>query len=96
MEIKLRHRKIIAKKLENQSRSYELERIKHLPKNIKLHFHFTDGFSNRVYYYKIKLNNTDNKISLLYCKLSPIILLLFFNVTFWTVGDKWMERYRIN
>lgn len=96
MDIKPRHRKIIEKKLKYQTGTYELFRIKQFPKKIKLHFHFTDGFSERVYYYKIKLKNNQNNLSELYCKLSPIILRLYFNVTFWIEGEKWMERYYNN
>ena len=93
MEIKARHRKLIEKKLNKQTGTYDLLRIDKFPKKIKFHVHITDGYMERNYFYKINLKNNQNNPLELYCKLSPTILLLYFNVTFWVEGEKWMKRY---
>ena len=89
MKIKSKHKRLIEERLRFLSNSYELNRINRFPKKIKFHIHFSDGFSNSVYYYKIKEHNSENY---LYCKLSPIILEIYFNITFWNEGEKWMDR----
>lgn len=93
MEVKPKHIRIIESKLGTTSNSIQIERLRKFPKRIKFHFHITDGFTERVYYYKVTSRKEEDSV-VLYCQLSPIILLLYFNVTFWTEGEKWMQRYK--
>ncbi len=95
MNIRKRHRNIIEKKLNGIFDKIEIEVIKELPKTIKLHFHVTDGWSESEYLFKINCKRIDQKDFTLYCRLSPIILELYYNVSFWTIGEKWMKRYRL-
>ena len=96
MEIKKRHRNIIEKKLHGFFDTFQIEAVKKFPKSIKFHVHITDGFFSRCYLYKVECQKGDQEKITLYCQLSPIILLLYFNVTFWTIGEKWMNQYRLN
>lgn len=96
MEIKERHRKIIGRELKKYNGVYDLVRIKKLPKKIKFHVHLSDGFSGSIYYYKIEFQSNDKRMPKLYCKLSPTILVFYFNITFWTEGEKWMKNYKLS
>ncbi len=72
----------------------ELHKVRHLPKSIKFHIHISDGWTVSRYYYKILCTRNDGQELCLYCQVSPMILEVYFNVTFWIEGDRWMKRYR--
>ena len=94
MIIKNRHKNIIEKKLDGKFKSIQIERLRKFPKSIKFHFHLTDGWIASYYSYRIIGLQTNETELEFYCRLSPMILELYFNVTFWTEGEKYMERFR--
>lgn len=96
MEIKAKHRKIIGIELKKYNGAYNLVRIKKFPKKIKFHVHLSDGFSGSTFFYKIEFQSNDKSMPKLYCKLSPTILVFYFNITFWTEGEKWMNSYKLS
>lgn len=96
MEIKDRHKKIIEKQLFGKFKSFQIEKLKTFPKSIKFHIHLIDGWTASYYNYMITGLKTDESKMKLYCRLSPMIFELIYNVTFWTEGEKWMERYKID
>ena len=96
MKVKRRHRNLIQKRLHGNLDVILIESIRKFPKPVKFHVHITDGWTANYYLFKIRCRDFENKELVLYCQLSPIILDLYYNVTFWTVGEKWMNRYKLN
>jgi len=93
--LKNKHKKIIDKKLKEKYKIIDIELVYGLPKPIKFHIHISDGFSNRKYYFKIIVVDDEKKVLVLYCQLSTMFLDMYYDVTFWTKGSKWMKRFRL-